>query len=118
MEHSREYQQQLIDEWFDGKYYIKITSVDDKKAFYNYIANYDLRYLYDSGIESDNTPMYYAWRFCNGLHHHQLSYTSEENYWNGKQLDYEDIRMIVKYNNDIGLADITKRLLQNGGAEE
>ncbi len=44
--------------------------------------------------------MYYAWRFCEGLHHHQLEYTSDSNYWGGVCLEYDDVK---DYVSDFGL---------------
>ncbi len=44
MTNSKEEQQRLMNGWFDGIHYLKITKTEDKQAFFDYISLYDMRF--------------------------------------------------------------------------
>lgn len=95
---SIEEQRKLMNDWFKGKYFIQIEP-NESEYFFNYISFYDNRFI--DNKEEINHTRYYAWRFANSLHHHQLEFATEENYWGGKKLKFSQVEDYIKQNGEL-----------------
>lgn len=116
-------QRELINNFFNGYYYITFESEEETKIFIEFIKDFDLRFRYN---ETTNFDKYkeVVWKFSKTLHHHQLEFSSELDYWKSKDIDIKELKFnkiagYLKASNKLKQSDIVKMFerLFNGESE-
>lgn len=96
---SFEEQTHLIDSFFNGKCFIEVNP-NNSKDFLKFMSFYDSRWSDYEDLNITSTR-YYAWRFSDALHHHQLEFDTSGNYWKGRHLEFSQVEDYINQDNSI-----------------